>query len=206
MTNKKQVKQELRQKYKQYRREISDGEKALLDSALCRNIIELASFRYADTVLMFYPTFREPNILDVATEALRRGKRIAFPVCNVESHTMTFKYVSSLDQLTRGSYSIPEPSESCENYKDSASTLCLVPALAFDRSGYRLGYGGGYYDRFLKNFSGTSLGIVYDRFICPELPVGYYDVTTDIIISERGKIITNADKNKSDDKELSPKI
>lgn len=206
MENKKQLKQELRQKYKQYRREITDDERALLDLALCRNITELASFRYAETVLMFYPTFREPNILDVAKEALRRGKRIAFPVCDVESHTMTFKYVSSLDELSRGSYSIPEPSEDCEAYGGEDSTLCLVPALAFDRSGYRLGYGGGYYDRFLKSFSGTSLGVIYDRFICPELPVGYYDVTTDIIISERGKVITNADKNKNGNKELSRQI
>lgn len=187
----KEEKKALRALYKEKRRLIDADRKALLDKALCENILRLESFISSDTLLCFYPSFLEPDVLPIASEALKLGKALAFPLCDTATHTMTFRYVSSLDELKTGSYSIPEPPGSNRSYEGEANTLCLVPALTFDHNGYRLGYGGGYYDRFLSGFCGVSLGVVYEELVCRKLPHGYFDVKADIIITERGSILTN---------------
>ena len=100
----------------------------------------------------------------------------------------------TLDELERGAYSIPEPRADAEVFSHRRHALCIVPALAFDRRGFRLGYGGGYYDKFLKEFDGVSLGVTYDALIADKLPTGVYDVPVDVIITERRSIIPNAKK------------
>lgn len=194
--NTKEQKNILRAELKALRYAIDPKRKAELDSALCDQIISLASFRFADTVLIYYPVKGEIDITPIAIEALERGKRVAYPVCDPECCTMTFKYIASLDQLQRGSYSIPEPPADAPSFEGEESALCIVPALAFDKDGFRLGYGKGYYDRFLKTFRGNSLGAVYSDFLKDSLPRGYYDRAVDIIVSERGSIITDARKGK----------
>ena len=64
------------------------------------------------------------------------------------------------------------------------NTLCVVPALLFSRDGYRLGYGKGYYDRFLRSFNGTSVGLSYDELLCEYLPIDSHDISLNIIITE----------------------
>ena len=194
--NTREQKNALRTEFKLMREAIEPQRKHELDLALCEQIISLASFRFADTVLMYYPVKGEIDITPIATEALKRGKRVAFPVCEPESCTMIYRYVSSLDELRRGCYSIPEPTADAPIFEGAVSALCIVPALAFDREGFRLGYGKGYYDRFLKTFEGKSLGAVYSDFLRDTLPRGYYDRAVDIIVTERGSIITDARKEK----------
>ena len=200
MPDVKEEKRALRAHYKEKRRLISSDAKATLDTSLCCAITELDAFKSAEIILAFYPSFLEPDIIPVINDALKRKKRVAFPLCNVKEHTMRFKYVSDLEELRVGSYSIPEPPECNEEYSGEASTLCLVPALAFDNEGYRLGYGAGYYDRFLSDFKGISVGTAYSEFITEALPHGRFDIKTNIIISERGTIFINAGKNKITDK------
>lgn len=190
----KEEKKALRAFYKEKRAQLPQDKKALLDGMICRNVISLECFAKADILLTFSPSFLEPNIDPIAIEALRLNKRVAFPICDKATHTMVFKFVSSLEELRAGSYSIPEPPDGNEEYCGGENAVCIVPALTFDREGYRLGYGGGYYDRFLEGFGGTSVGIVYEDFISEKLPRQVFDKKADIIISERGKILTNASK------------
>ena len=200
MPDVKEEKRALRAHYKEKRRLISSDAKAVLDAALCRAITELDAFRRADVILAFYPSFLEPDIIPVINEALKRKKRVAFPMCNVSDHTMRFKYVSDLSELKVGHYSIPEPPECNEEYSGEEFAISIVPALAFDKNGFRLGYGAGYYDRFLSDFNGISVGAAYSKFITEDLPHDRFDIKTDIIISERGTIFINAGKNKITDK------
>ncbi len=196
----KEEKKALRAVYKEKRKLISKEERSELDKKLCKAITELECFRNADILLSFCPSFLEPDISPVTKEALRQNKKVAFPLCDVESHTMRFIFVSSLDELREGSYSIPEPPKDNGEYLGEPNSVCLVPALAFDSDGYRLGYGGGYYDRFLCGYSGISVGAVYSDFVCEALPRGSFDVKTDIIICEEGSISANVGKNKNSDK------
>lgn len=191
--NVKEAKNELRKKYKLLRGALSKEEKKALDEAICSQTVSLASFRFADTVLIYAPTGSEIDVLPIACYAIECGKRVAFPRCNATDHTMEFKYVSSLDELYEGEYSIREPAEDAESVTDFSRSICIVPALVFDRAGYRIGYGKGYYDRFLGGYTETKLGLVYSDFILDRVPRGRFDRHVDILVCEKGvKIATTS--------------
>lgn len=194
--NVREEKNILRAEYKRRRADIPAQKKAELDSAICAEIVSLACFRFADTVLLYSPIGSEIDITPIAEEALARGKKLAYPLCNTEDCTITFRYVERPSLLSRGSYSIFEPESSAPIFEGGENSLCLVPALAFDKEGFRLGYGKGYYDRFLRNFKGTAIGAVYSELLTDKLPRGFYDLAVGVIVTERGSIITNAGKEK----------
>lgn len=192
--NTRELKNELRSQYKQVRSEMSEEARSLRDSRICAAVIALASYRFADTILMYAPTGNEINVNAIAAHAVNAGKRIAYPVCNTEEHSMTFRLVDSPDMLSLGSYSIPEPPEDAPILTDLSGSLCLVPGLVFDPEGYRIGYGKGYYDRFLSGYKQTKLGIVYADFILDRVPRGRFDRRVDILVTERGVKLAAAEK------------
>lgn len=112
---------------------------------------------------------------------------------------MDFHPVSRLSELTAGAYGIPEPSAHSPSLtaEETANALCVVPALSVAPSGYRLGYGGGYYDRFLRNFTGRTVCPVYRCMLTEELPFDRYDQRVDLIITEEGGIRTNGKKTEN---------
>ena len=189
--NVKEVKNELRKKYKLVRSELSPEQKRSLDDTICALTVSLASFRFADTVLMYAPMGSEIDVMPIARHALESGKKVAFPRSNPTSHTMDFKYVSDLDELEVGEYSIREPSETAESVKDFSRSVCIVPGIVFDRSGYRVGYGKGFYDRFLGKYCETKLGLVYSDLILDRVPRGRFDRHVDILVCEKGVRIAN---------------
>lgn len=181
---------ELRAEYRARRRALDKALRKKHDAKICETVISLASFRYCDTVLTYSPLDDEINVDPIAEEALRRGKTVAFPVTEKRG-IMTFHTVKSLDELTLGAGGIKEPPASnpvCGGNLSNA--LCIVPAFLFDPDGYRLGYGGGYYDRYLADFSGNKIGVVYSEFILPRLPRGRFDISVDLLVSEKGVKVT----------------
>lgn len=194
--NVKKSKDALRLEYRSRRASIPADEKRALDERICAAIISLASFRYAHTVLMYAPTGSEIDLMPIALHALKCGKRVAFPRCNVADRTMDFKYVDSLDELSVGEYSIREPDESAPSVIDFSHSICIVPGLVFDREGFRVGYGKGYYDRFLSNYGETKIGPVYSDFILDYVPRGRFDRRVDTLVCEKGVIIAESPKSK----------
>ena len=180
------TKNELRQSFKLLRADIPTDLKEELDRKICALTQTLACFRYADTVLMYAPTGSEINVMPIAEAALKLNKRVAFPKCDPSDNTMCFKYVSSFDELSRGEYSLLEPSSDAESVADFSHSICIVPGLVFDKAGYRVGYGKGYYDRFLNSYNETTLGLVYSDFILDKLPRGRFDHKVDILVCEKG--------------------
>lgn len=179
----------IRAEYKELRRAMDKDIKAERDRHICETATGLVSFRYADYVLLYAATEDEIDIYDIARVALERGKKIAFPRCRKEDHTMKYHIVESLDQLAPDSYGIREPSEDLPVYdpeSDTGSAICFVPGLVYDKAGYRVGYGKGFYDRFLSSFKGSSIGVVYSDFIMPRVPRGRFDMKVDILLSEKG--------------------
>ena len=155
------------------------------EEKMISSLLSLPQFQNAKTVLTFYPVGSEPAILPIAEAALTLGKRVAFPLCHPEGPFMTFHSVGSLDALTNGSYGIPEPDGISPAVSELEDAICIVPALAFDENGYRLGYGKGYYDRFLSSFDGVSVGLVFSSLLLCDLPRDEYDEKVDIIITEK---------------------
>lgn len=180
-------KKELRTFFLKKRATLCESSKKEYDEIICRRIISTDEFKRAKSVLAYYPIRKEIDILPVIYEALNNGKSVAFPKC-CKNGIMEFKYVNTVDDLFKGAYNIPEPSESCVSFRNGSHALCIVPALSYDFLGYRLGYGGGYYDRFLSDFKGIAMGVAYSDFIVSALPHNSYDKKISKIITEGGAI------------------
>lgn len=159
------------------------------DEKICEIATSLVSFRHADVILLYAPIKSEIDVMPIFHKAIEMGKRVAFPRCNVEERTMKFHFVSSEEELSPCAYGIREPSESAPVYdpqETPGSAVCYVPGLAFDVCGYRLGYGKGYYDKFMHNFNGCTIGVVYSEFILNTLPKGRFDKHCDVMLTEKG--------------------
>ncbi len=160
------------------------------DARLADRIVETSAFSDCETVLLYYPVGRETDVLPLMAAALSQGKKVAFPKCDKSTHTMTFYYASSPDELKAGAYGIPEPT-GAQAFRGERS-VCILPGLAFARDGNRLGYGGGYYDRFLAEYDGVAIAPVRDGFLSDEtLPTDEFDRKCDILVTSKEVIVIN---------------
>ena len=155
---------------------------------LCNGIEALKEYKDADIILLYFPTRSEPDISALTDIARRDGKKIAFPISVTKDCTLDFRFISSPDELEIGAYGIREPRADAERATLSDRTLCIVPALAVDTDGYRLGYGKGYYDRFLSTFEGNAVVAIHSSLVCERLPRNDTDIPIKTIITETGAI------------------
>ena len=182
---------ELRRMAREYRKSLDIQKKAEMDSALCKSILSQKAVRTAKAVLMFSPVKGEPDIMPIADALLTEGVRVAFPISHTDTLTLDFRYVSSTKQLITGAYGIPEPPTDAPRLTDTDGTVCLVPALVYDKRGIRIGYGKGYYDRFLSSSQAVSVGVAYSELVTDTLPCEPTDVAVHMIITESGVILPN---------------
>ena len=161
---------------------------AALSDELCRQAEVLPEYRRATWVLGYAPFRREPDIRPLIERALAAGKRVAMPRCVTADHTLGFYEIRSWAELETGSYGIAEPpAEEERRWQPTADAVCFVPALGYDNDGYRLGYGGGYYDRFLPTFAGVSVGLCPSECLT-KLPREINDRPVTAVVTERGRI------------------
>jgi len=189
------VKKALRQESMEARRAISAEKKAACEKKMMALFRSLVSYRYSDVLMLYYPLPDELNFLPLAEEALAKGKTVAFPRCG-EEHRMDFHIVHSLDEdFETGKYGLCEPKSDrpiLDLKADGRAKLCIIPALVYDKDGYRLGYGKGYYDRYLSGFVGTKVGFSYDDLTKDRIPRGRFDLSVDLLITEKGVRNRNA--------------
>ncbi|HHV32931.1 5-formyltetrahydrofolate cyclo-ligase [Caproiciproducens sp. LBM24188] len=184
--NIKQVKQNLRARYRQFRERLEPEHKVSLDSAIQSRLLALNEYAGADTLFTYVSKPIEVDTYALIQAALANHKKVAVPRCLPETFDMEFYYITSLDDLEKGCFGVMEPvPEKCRLVPRGKKGLCIVPGLSFDAQGFRLGYGKGYYDRFLADFKGTTVGICYSGCVQWNLPHGYYDQSVDILITEK---------------------
>lgn len=184
------LKQKLRAESKLYRNELSNNEKAELDSKISDRLFNTWQYKNCEVLLTYVSTEIEVDTREIISRALADGKRVAVPRCIDNTRLMDFYFIKDFDDLESGYMGVLEPiPEKCEKMTDFSEGLCIVPALMFDLHGYRLGYGKGYYDRFLSNFCGETLGICYNRCVREKLPHGKFDKCVERIITQ-SRIIT----------------
>lgn len=150
-------------------------------------------YKKADAVLLYVSINREVRTKNLIDRILADKKRLALPVC-FENGIMEFRYINSKKDLTRGLFSAPEPKSDCELFTGSQNAVCVIPALSFDRDGYRLGYGKGYYDRYLSGFRVFRVGFCFNALFEEKLPKGRFDKKVDMIITEKGVWYTDEKK------------
>lgn len=189
----REYKSSLRKKIRAKRESMSTEMKAELDGRIFNNIIKLRQYKLNKTILTYVSTRIEVDTFALIERALKDNKRVAVPRCVDNSREMEFYCITSLDQLEPRTFGVLEPiKEKCEILTDYTRGLCIVPGLAFDFEGYRLGYGKGYYDRFLGRFKGDTVGICYSSCVKWKLVHGHYDKNTNLLVTE--KYIRRTDK------------
>lgn len=180
----------LRSEYKKLRAAISEEEKKVLDESIRRHIIQTPEFQRAETVLLYCPIRGEIDLLPLIPLCRKMGKEVGFPI-SMEDGSLQFRSPEKGERLVSGAYGIPEPPRTAKPSTLNEKTLCILPGLSFDTKGNRLGYGKGYYDRFLETFPGMTLGAVYAKMLSKELPANEYDCPVDQIVCDKGVIICN---------------
>lgn len=182
--NIKEYKISLRNKYKKIRSSMDPIEKMKMDKSIMMKVLSLREYKKEDTIFIYVSKPIEVDTFRIIERALKDNKKVAVPRCITETREMDFYYIKSLDDLEVGTFGVLEPVVSkCSIVTDLRKGLCIVPGFSFDRFGYRLGYGMGYYDRFLSNFTGTTVGICYYNCMRNELPHGYFDRPVDIMVT-----------------------
>lgn len=181
----RKYKSELRLQSRAARAELSVEEKRSLDQGVRQNVRKLREYKWVHTLLVYVSTPIEVDTLQIIQNALDDGKKVAVPRCIAGTRQMQFHYIQGLEDLSPGSFSVLEPSADAPVVEDFTGTLMLVPAFMYDRNGYRLGYGKGYYDRYMAEYTGISVGLCYEREVKPFLYHGRYDRAVDFILTEK---------------------
>lgn len=187
LLNIKEDKALLRKAYKAIRSQLNSSLKDEYDKKIALQLYAIWAYKEAQTLFIYVATEFEIQTKEIIKHALSSGKKVAVPYCIHNSCEMDFYYISDFDaDLERRSFGILEPKNNqCTKVIDLTNGLCIVPALVYDSYGYRLGYGKGYYDRFLNKFTGDVVGFVYSNCVVKELPHGRYDKFVSIIVTEK---------------------
>jgi len=144
------------------------------------NLRKIDFYRQAKSIGTYYSIGSEVQTHDLLQEFFNQGKEVALP--RVDGNDLVFKKVSGLSDLELGNFSVMEPKEKCETEKKL--DVILVPAIALTREGYRLGYGFGFYDRYLNGKKSKKIGLTYAKHVLKSFPYDDHDVKMDCIVTE----------------------
>lgn len=173
-------KQELRKSIREKKRNMSEEEINCRSEKLAQLFAASEAYRNAETIYGYLPYNQEVRTISMLEQAIRDGKKVAVP--KVYGEEMRFIYMDDLSQVEKGYAGIPEP-VSDEPVANDTTALVLMPGLAFDSSGHRIGYGGGFYDRFLaKEPNHPTLALCYDFQMLPHLETEEFDIPVDTVI------------------------
>lgn len=180
------IKATLREQYKTLRREMPPEIKAQRDRQITGRVAALWQYKRCRQLLTYVSTPIEVDTLEIIRRALADGKRVAVPRCVPGTRDMEFYWINGVEELEPGTFGVLEPRpDPKRKVTDFSNGLCLVPALCYDWRGYRLGYGKGYYDRFLAGFGGHMIGVCYSDCIRRKLPHGRFDRPVELLVTDR---------------------
>ncbi|MBR4016600.1 MAG: 5-formyltetrahydrofolate cyclo-ligase [Oscillospiraceae bacterium] len=172
---------------KTLRREIREKKRAMTEEEILRRsrdlmaqFVNTPAYRNAKTIYGYLPYNQEVRTVPMLEQALRDGKKVAVP--KVYGEEMRFIYLDDLSQVEKSEMGIPEPVADGP-VADDKTALVLMPGLAFTERGDRMGYGGGFYDRFLAEEPGHyTLALCYDFQMLESLPTEEYDIPVDAVL------------------------
>ena len=177
----------LRKKYTALRDSLDSEYREACDNSIAQFLFLSEEYSFAKEIFVYVSARSEVDTFAVINRALADGKKVAVPHCR--DGLMNFYYIGSTDELVCSQFGIPTVDVNkaviavpCDE------TLCVVPALSFDREGNRLGYGGGYYDTYFENYKGyRKIGIAFSEQISETaIPTEEYDIPLDDIVTENG--------------------
>ncbi|MCH3968150.1 MAG: 5-formyltetrahydrofolate cyclo-ligase [Atopobiaceae bacterium] len=185
-------KAQLRRRYRQLRSAIPPDDRALADEAIAARVVASPAFERADLLLTYLSFGAEVETRGIIERSWADGKTVAIPRCVVHTRLMTWHRIDTFDGLSKSSLGVEEPADDEATLVDPASdglvALALVPGLAFDAHGFRLGYGGGFYDTFLAGFDGVSMGLCREVQLVDDLAalgvVDVHDLPVSLVVTD----------------------
>lgn len=184
-------KRELRKKYLRQRDNLSENEWRQKSRKLVNTVLSNEIYRSAEVIHCFVSMNerKEVNTHPLIEQMFIDNKRVVVPVTDFSNNTLHHVEIYSLEELSVNKWGVPEPDLS--NLVDTEELdLVLVPMLAADRKGNRLGYGKGFYDQFLANTNAPAYGLIFEDFIADKLPVEPFDQPLNGLFCEKGLIVT----------------
>ena len=182
----------LRARFRAVREGLGACERARVDAAICEHVVALDAFAQAETVLSYLSFGAEVDTRGIIGRAWQLGKRVCLPRCVSGTREMSWHVVESLDGLLRSPFGVEEPEDDDATRIDVAAAgpaIALVPGLTFDARGFRLGYGGGYYDAFLARFRGCSVGLCRTAQLSERLAaLDGHDLPVQLVVTENGPL------------------
>ena len=173
-------KQALRKEIREKKRAMTEAEIVAKSEALGALFLASDAYRQAKTIYGYLPYNQEVRTTAMLQQALADGKKVAVPKCYGEE--MRFIYLDDLSQVEKGYCNIPEPIADGP-VADDPTALVLMPGLAFTKEGLRMGYGGGFYDKFLAaEPNHPTLALCYDFQMVAYIPTEEYDVPVDTVL------------------------
>lgn len=178
-------KKKLRCEIKDLTAGLSAEYRRMADGEIFDHIVSLPEYERAATVFCFVGTDSEIDTVPILTDAWKKGKRVCVPKC-VGKGIMKAYQICELEDLKEGSYGILEPSEASDVILPEEIDLVLAPCLSCGSDGKRLGYGGGYYDRYLERVAAPKAALCRKRLMREDIPVDVHDFRMDMVICEDG--------------------
>ncbi|PWA13325.1 5-formyltetrahydrofolate cyclo-ligase [Pueribacillus theae] len=140
----------------------------------------------ANTIGLTVSVNREIDTKKIIEEAWKLGKQTAVPKCSPDSFEMEFYLFDSFSQIERGFCNLEEPVvEKTRAIAEKDLDLLIVPGLAFDKNGYRIGYGGGFFDRYLQKYPNETISLSFECQLIPHVPRDRYDKPVNQLITEK---------------------
>ena len=173
-------KQELRKAIRTRKRAMTEEEIERRSRSLCQKFLESDAYRACRTLYGYLPYNQEVRTVPILAQALADGKQVAVP--KVYGDDMKFIVLTDLTQVSRGYAGIPEPIAD-EPVAEDETALVLMPGLAFDPQGHRIGYGGGFYDKFLsREPNHPTLALCYEFQMVEHLETEEFDIPVDTVL------------------------
>lgn len=176
------TKEELRKVIRGYRRSMSSEDAALKSIAILNKLFESVHYKNAACVYCYIDCRNEVKTMPLVKKALKDGKRVAAP--RIEGDGMEFYYIRGYADLKEGSFGIWEPFD-CELAQET-DALMIMPGVAFDRENHRIGFGKGYYDKYLeRENTHFKIALAYHFQIFEQIPYEPHDICPDLVLSDR---------------------
>lgn len=166
---------------------LSDTEKKRIEQKLYEHLFQSAIWKNASTIGITISRGFEWDTRPVIEEGWKQGKTIAVPKCYPDEKKLVFYRLHSFNELETVYYNLLEPKPEEQNRLDENQIdLIIVPGVVFNQNGYRIGFGGGYYDRFLSNYKGNTVSLISEQQLVEELPIEKHDIPVQHLITESG--------------------
>ncbi|OQP05800.1 5-formyltetrahydrofolate cyclo-ligase [Geobacillus sp. 46C-IIa] len=182
-------KRELRRRMLDRLRQLSAAEKQAYDRQIAAYLYQWPQWQEAQVIAITVARETEVDTVPIIEQAWREGKTVGVPKCDPLTKTMTFRRIASFAQLEKAYAGLLEPIEEQTAAIDRDELdLIIVPGVCFTKTGYRIGYGGGYYDRYLPGVAAVTAALAYSFQVVEDIPVEDHDVPVEFMITDQGVI------------------